>query len=57
MALKKKLGARSLDEILETALADASFEIATNPNIYQKLIITEETISKPSSYKLIKRKK
>lgn len=56
MALKKKLGARSLDEILETALADASFEIATNPNIYQKLIITEETISKPSSYKLIKRK-
>lgn len=56
MALKKKLGARSLDEILETALADASFEIATNPNIYQKLIITEETINKPSSYKLIKRK-
>ena len=57
MALKKKLGARSLDEILETALADASFEIATNPNTYEELIISEDTISDNSKYKLIKRKK
>lgn len=55
-ALKKKLGARSLDEILETALSDASFEIATNPNMYNELIITKETIKDNKKYTLVKKK-
>ena len=55
-AAKEKFGARSLDEIIETALSVASFEIASNPNTYSKLIISEETINDASNYKLIKRK-
>lgn len=55
-AIKLKYGARSLDEIVETALAVASFEIATNPNIYNELIITAETINDNKKYTLIKRR-
>lgn len=55
-ASKEKFGARSLDEIIETALSVASFEIASNPDKYSKLIINEETIQNASKYKLIKRR-
>ena len=57
VAEKQKLGARSLDEIVETALSKASFEIAMNPGEYEKLIITPETIEDNKSYKLIRKKK
>ena len=56
-AEKQKLGARSLDEIIENALSKASFEIAMNPNIYEKLIITPETINDNKKYKLVRKKK
>lgn len=55
-AAAQKFGARSLDEIIETALSIASFEIARNPNVYEKLIITPETVHNAQSYKLIKKK-
>ncbi len=56
IASKQKYGARSLDEIIETALSVASFEIANNPNTYSKLIITPETIEDNKKYTLIRRK-
>ena len=46
-----------INEIIDKALALAAFEIATNPNTYEELIISEDTISNNSKYKLIKRKK
>lgn len=45
-----------INEIIDKALAIASFEIATNPNIYEELIITEETIKDNKKYTLVKRK-
>lgn len=45
-----------INEIIDKALAIASFEIATNPNIYDELIITEETIKDNKKYTLVKRK-
>lgn len=54
-ASKQKYGARSLDEIIETALSVASFEIAQNPDLYSKLIITEDTIKDKKNYTLIKK--
>ena len=44
-------------KLMDKALALAAFEIATNPNTYEELIISEDTISDNSKYKLIKRKK
>lgn len=55
-ASNNNLGARSLDEIIETALSEASFEIATNPSAYEKLIITPDTIEDNKIYTLIRRK-
>lgn len=55
-ALNKNHGARSLDEIVETALSVASFEIATNPNKYSELIITPETIKDNKNYTLVKKR-
>lgn len=55
-AAKQKYGARSLDEIVETALAAASFEIASNPNLYEQLIITPETIEDNKKYTLIRKR-
>lgn len=45
-----------VDEIIDKALALASFEIATNPDMYEELIIDENTIIDNKNYKLIKRK-
>ena len=54
-AEKEISGVKSLNEIVERALSVAEFEIACNPNMYQELIITSETISDNKTYKLIKR--
>lgn len=55
-ATKEKYGARSLDEIIETALSLASFEIAKSPDLYSELIISPETIEDNTSYKLVRKK-
>lgn len=55
-AVEKKYGARSLDEIIEKALSEASFEIASNPDTYSELIISPDTINDNKKYTLIKRK-
>ena len=54
-ASKDVYGARGLDEIVERALSDASFEIATNPEIYSELIIDDKTIEDNKKYTLVKR--
>jgi len=55
-AHKQKYGARSLDEIIETMLSAASFEIAKNPGLYSELIVTPETIQDNKKYMLVRRK-
>ena len=52
---KSKFGARDLDSIIENALSVASFEIATNPDKYSELIISEETIENNEKYTLVKK--
>ena len=54
-AVKDNFGARSLDEIIDRALSIASFEIAKNPELYEELIITEDTIKDNNSYKLVRK--
>lgn len=56
LADKQGFGARSLDVIIEKALSVASYEIASNPEVYNELIVTEETIKNNKVYTL-KRKK
>ena len=48
-------GARGLDEIIERALSAASFVIASNPDKYSSLLITDETIEDNKKY-ILKRK-
>ncbi len=55
IASKSKFGAKSLDETIEKALTFASFEIANNPELYSRLIITEETIDDNKKYRLIRK--
>lgn len=43
-------------KIIESSLALAEFEIASNPNIYESLTITEDTIKDNKKYTLVKRK-
>ena len=52
---KNNYGARGLDEIIERALSAASFEIASDPEKYSSLIITEETIEDPKKYVLTRK--
>ena len=56
-AEKQKLGARALDEIVETSLSAVSFEIANNPDMYEEVIITPETIEDNKKYILRKKLK
>lgn len=55
IADKNNYGARGLDEIVETALSNASFEIASNPDKYSELIITEDTIKDNRNYTLVQK--
>lgn len=56
IAYNRKSGAKSINEIIESSLSLAEFEIASNPNIYESLIITEDTIKDNKKYTLVKRK-
>ncbi|MGN1312537.1 MAG: AAA family ATPase [Bacilli bacterium] len=56
IAYNRKSGAKSINEIIESSLTLAEFEIASNPNIYESLIITEDTIKDNKKYTLVKRK-
>ena len=57
LAEKQALGARSLDEIVETSLSSASFEIAMHPDMYDELIISPETIKDNNMYTLKEKNK
>lgn len=57
IAYERKSGAKSINEIIESALSLASFEIADNPTLYDTLIVTSETIDNNKKYVLTKRKK
>ena len=56
IAYNRKSGAKSINEIIESSLSLAEFEIASNPNIYESLIITKDTIKDNKKYTLVKRK-
>lgn len=55
-AINQKFGARSLDEIVETALSEATFKIASNKELYSELIITPETIKDNKKYTLVRKR-
>ena len=56
IAYDRKLGAKSINEILESSLALAEFEIASNSYLYESLIIDKSTIKDNKKYTLVKRK-
>ena len=43
-------------ELIEKIISKASFEIAMNPNEYEELLITPETIKDNNAYTLIRKK-
>lgn len=53
---KKSYAEEQINEIIDRVLTPASFEIAINPNGYEELVITEETVKDNNNYKLIRRK-
>lgn len=57
LAYDRKLGAKSINEIIESTLTLAEFEIANNPNLYESLTIDKSTIKDNKKYILVKRKK
>lgn len=57
LAYDRKLGAKSINEIIESTLTLAEFEIANNPNLYESLTIDKSTIEDNKKYTLVKRKK
>lgn len=57
LAYDRKLGAKSINEIIESTLTLAEFEIANNPNLYESLTIDKSTIKDNKKYTLVKRKK
>lgn len=56
IASKSINGVKCLEEIIERTLSVAEFEIASNPNLYSELIITDKTITDNKAFTLIKRK-
>lgn len=54
-SIKLGLGARGLIGNVENLFNNAISEVSDNPNNYSKLIITEETVSNPKKYSLIKK--
>lgn len=56
LAYDRKLGAKSINEIIETSLALAEFEIASNPSLYDSLVLSKDTITDNKKYVLTKRK-
>ena len=57
LAYDRKLGAKSINEIIESTLTLAEFEIANNPNLYESLTIDKSTIKDNKKYTLVKKKK
>ena len=57
LAYDRKLGVKSINEIIESTLTLAEFEIANNPNLYESLTIDKSTIKDNKKYTLVKRKK
>lgn len=55
-AYKNKMSLSDLREAIENMLSSASFEIAKNPDMYEELVVTSETIRDNKKYKLIRRK-
>ncbi len=55
-AYENKMSLQDLSELMENILSNASFEIAKNPDMYEELVISPETIKDNNKYKLIRRK-
>lgn len=55
-AYNRRLGAKSINEIIESSLSIAEFEIASNPSAYESLTIDTNTIKDKNKYTLTKRK-
>lgn len=55
LAYKKKMSLNDVSELIEKMLSVVSFEIANNPDMYEEVIITSETIQDNKKYTLVKR--
>ena len=56
-AYKNKMSLSDISDLLENMLSMATFEIAKNPDIYEEVIITPETIDDNKKYILRKKMK
>lgn len=56
IAIKKGVGARGIVGSVETLFSKAMLEVSKNESDYSELIITNETIENPKSYKLVRKK-
>ena len=56
IAYNNQMSLSDLSELVEKLLLDASFEIAKNPNMYEELVVTPDTIKDSKKYTLVRRK-
>jgi ATP-dependent Clp protease ATP-binding subunit ClpX len=56
LALKRKIGARGLRALMESAMLDLMYEIPSNPNV-EKVVITEDSVNNPSKALVIEKTK
>ena len=54
-AVAKKIGARGLATYIADSTADAYDTICCNPGKYSEVILTEETVSNPKQYQLVRK--
>ena len=56
LALKRKIGARGLRALMESAMLDLMYEIPSKPTV-EKVIITEESVNNPTKAVIIEKTK
>jgi ATP-dependent Clp protease ATP-binding subunit ClpX len=56
LALQRKIGARGLRALMETAMLDLMYEIPSNPNV-EKVVITEESVNNPKKALIVEKTK
>lgn len=55
-AFDRKIGARGITKLINDSTWHAYDQICCEPNVYEEVILTEETAKDPTNYQLVKRK-
>lgn len=54
-ALDRKIGARGINKIISDSTWEAYYDVCSNPETYEEIILTQETITNPKKYEKVKK--